>query len=111
MCGNDKIRVRLNKIKVFPVKLLTTEQVADLLQVHPFTVLKYIKDKKLKALKLGRVWRIRESDVETFLEDRSMASKEQNQNPERQEPPKKKEVEIDENNMLPNDKSDHYILE
>ncbi len=111
LCGNDKIRVRLNKIKVFPVKLLTTEQVADLLQVHPFTVLKYIKDKKLKALKLGRVWRIRESDVEKFLEERSMPSKETIQNQETQEIPKEKKEEIDENNMLPNDKSDHYILE
>jgi len=95
---------------LFPDKLLTTEQVAELLQVHPFTVLKYIKDKKLKAFKLGRVWRIRESDVEKFLEDRSMASKEPNQNPETIEIPKEKEIEIDEN-MLPNDKSDHYILE
>lgn len=95
---------------MFPVKLLTTEQVADLLQVHPFTVLKYIKAKKLKALKLGRVWRIRESDVEKFLEERSMPSKVTVQNPETPEIPKKKEVETD-NNMLPNDKSDHYILE
>lgn len=95
---------------MFPEKLLTTEQVADLLQVHPFTVLKYIKEKKLKAFKLGRVWRIRESDVETFLEDRSMASKEPTQNPEKQEPSKNEEIEIDDK-MLPNDKSDHYILE
>jgi excisionase family DNA binding protein len=95
---------------VFPDKLLTTEQVADLLQVHPFTVLKYIKDKKLKAFKLGRVWRIRESDVEKFLEDRSMASKEPIQNPEIKEIPKKEKIKTDEN-MLPNDKSDHYILE
>ena len=85
---------------MFPAKLLTTEQVADLLQVHPFTVLKYIKDKKLKALKLGRVWRIRESDVEIFLEDRSMASKEPTQNPETQETAEAPEVPNPEHDLI-----------
>ena len=53
-------------------KLLTTGQVAQILQVHPLTVLKYIKAGKLKGIKLGRVWRIKEQEVEKFLEDRSM---------------------------------------
>jgi len=88
-------------------KLLTTEQVAELLQVHPFTVLKYIKSGKLKAIKLGRVWRIRESNVERFLEERSMASKEPKETTEN---PETKEIHIEET-VLPNDKSDHYILE
>ena len=47
---------------------LTTEQVASLLQVHPFTVLKFIKQGKLKGVKLGRVYRIKETDVKDFLE-------------------------------------------
>jgi len=47
---------------------LTTEQVASLLQVHPFTVLKFIKQGKLKGVKLGRVYRIKENDVRDFLE-------------------------------------------
>lgn len=98
-------------------KLLTTEQVAELLQVHPFTVLKYIKTGKLKAIKLGRVWRIRESNVERFLEERSMASKEPKEENsttsetiEPTETKEAKEITIDKT-ILPNDKSDHYILE
>lgn len=48
--------------------ILTSEQVAKILQVHPFTVLKFIKQGKLKASKLGRVYRIRRSDVDEFLD-------------------------------------------
>lgn len=48
--------------------ILTVEQVAKILQVHPFTVLKFIKQGKLKAAKLGRVYRIRRSEVELFLD-------------------------------------------
>jgi excisionase family DNA binding protein len=49
--------------------ILTVEQVAQILQVHPFTVLKFIKKGKLKAAKLGRVYRIRRSDVDRFLDE------------------------------------------
>lgn len=95
---------------MIPDKLLTSEQVSKILQVHPFTVLKYLKAGKLKGIKLGRVWRIREKDVERFLEERSMASKE----PKKSEPPKKedrpKEVK-EETTTMPENQSDHYILE
>ena len=50
-------------------EILTAEQVANILQVHPFTVLKFIKQGKLKASKLGRVYRIRRSDVDEFLDN------------------------------------------
>jgi excisionase family DNA binding protein len=49
-------------------KYLTTEQVAEILQVHPFTILKFIKNGKIKGVKLGRVYRINENDVKEFLE-------------------------------------------
>ena len=48
--------------------ILTVEQVAQILQVHPFTVLKFIKQGKLKAAKLGRVYRIRRSEVDKFID-------------------------------------------
>lgn len=48
--------------------LLTPEQVADNLQLHHLTVLKFIKNKKLKSIKLGRIYRIRQEDLDTFLE-------------------------------------------
>lgn len=96
---------------MIPDKLLTSEQVSKILQVHPFTVLKYLKAGKLKGIKLGRVWRIRESDVERFLEERSMASAEPPETfkKEKTEEPLH-EIEIEET-VMPDDQSDHYILE
>jgi excisionase family DNA binding protein len=52
-------------------RILTPDQVAQILQIHPFTVLKFIKQGKLKASKLGRVYRIRESELESFLDQSS----------------------------------------
>lgn len=56
-------------------KFFTTEQVANILQVHPFTILKFIKQGKLPGIKLGRVYRIKESDVKAFLEERMTTKK------------------------------------
>jgi len=51
-------------------KFFTTEQVASILQVHPFTILKFIKAGKLQGIKIGRVYRIKESAIDAFLEER-----------------------------------------
>ncbi|MBI2464200.1 helix-turn-helix domain-containing protein [Candidatus Peregrinibacteria bacterium] len=52
-------------------KILTSQDVASLLQIHQFTVLKYIREGKLKAIKIGRVYRVREIDIDDFLESQS----------------------------------------
>ena len=52
-------------------EILTAEQVAQVLKIHQFTVLKFIKQGKLKASKLGRMYRIRRVDVEKFLDDQT----------------------------------------
>jgi len=49
-------------------KFFTVEQVAKKLQIHWQTVLTYIKSGKLKALKLGRGYRIDPRDLENFIE-------------------------------------------
>lgn len=51
--------------------VLTVEDAARILHLHPFTVLKLIKNKKLRAVKIGRVYRIRESELEAFLDRNS----------------------------------------
>jgi len=47
---------------------LTIEQVATKLQIHWQTVLTYIKSGKLRAVKLGRGYRIDPNDLERFIE-------------------------------------------
>lgn len=49
-------------------RLLTPDQVAKTLQVHHLTILKWIKAGKLKAIKLGRVYRIKQEDLEEFTQ-------------------------------------------
>ncbi|TSC59607.1 MAG: Uncharacterized protein LiPW15_627 [Parcubacteria group bacterium LiPW_15] len=51
-------------------KLLTIEEVAEILRVSTRSVNRYIELGKLKASKIG-VWRIKESDLNAFLEDTS----------------------------------------
>lgn len=82
---------------------LTTDQVANILQIHPFTVLKFIKEGKLKGIKLGRVYRIKESDVHEFLEER-MTRKDKN-NPS----PSKTYESPHEDTRNEND-GDHYFI-
>ncbi len=50
--------------------MLTTAQVAERLQVTQKTVVGWIQAGKLTAYKLSRLWRIKESDLEAFLEAR-----------------------------------------
>ena len=49
-------------------QLYTVEQVAEKLQVQPRTVRDWLKAGKLGGLITGRFWRIRESDLQTFLQ-------------------------------------------
>jgi len=55
-------------------KLLTITEIAKILRVHARSVNRYIEDGRLKASKLG-VWRIRQSDLNAFLENTSNVKK------------------------------------
>lgn len=49
----------------------TLEEVAQKLRVSNMTIYRYIKAKKLKALKLEKEWRIGSKNLEDFLQTRS----------------------------------------
>lgn len=47
-------------------ELLTVEQLANMLDLHPRTIRRYIRDNQLKASKVGGEWRITMEDAERF---------------------------------------------
>ncbi len=55
-------------------KLLTIEEVAKILRVSTRSVTRYIEFGRLKASKIG-VWRIKQSDLDNFLEQTSNQKK------------------------------------
>ncbi|MEM5816034.1 MAG: helix-turn-helix domain-containing protein [Candidatus Aenigmatarchaeota archaeon] len=48
-------------------KLYTPEEVAEILKVSVITVKKWLRSGELKGIKVGKLWRIREEDLQEFL--------------------------------------------
>jgi excisionase family DNA binding protein len=46
----------------------TISDVANLLQTKEATVRKYLRENKLKGYKVGKFWRIKEVDLENFMD-------------------------------------------
>jgi len=51
---------------------LTTEDIAEQLHISVYTVRRYIRSGKLKAVKLEGAYRIRPEDFEQFLKEREI---------------------------------------
>ncbi|MEM1138316.1 MAG: helix-turn-helix domain-containing protein [Pseudomonadota bacterium] len=49
--------------------LLTVHETAEALKVKESTIRSWIREKKLRAIKFGREWRVAVVDLETFLND------------------------------------------
>jgi len=47
--------------------LYTVEEIKDILKVTQRTLYNYIKSGNLKAVKIGKYWRITQADLEEFL--------------------------------------------
>ena len=52
-------------------KLMTLQEVSEILNVHYRTVLNWINEGKLEAVKTGRLWRVSQEQLNTFLERRN----------------------------------------
>lgn len=48
-------------------QLLSPEEVAKRLAISPKTVREYLREGRIKAMKVGRLWRVRESDLQQYL--------------------------------------------
>ncbi|HKC14709.1 MAG TPA: helix-turn-helix domain-containing protein [Patescibacteria group bacterium] len=53
--------------------LFNVNQAAFILKVHPLTIRRYIKEGKLKAIRIGGNVRIKESDLQSFNKEVSPA--------------------------------------
>lgn len=49
------------------IKVYTLEEVAKILQLTRRTLYSYIKDGKLKAVKIGKYWRVSEEILQQFI--------------------------------------------
>lgn len=48
-------------------RLLSTEEVAERLNVSPLTVRKWLRSGRLRGIKVSVLWRVRESDLNAFI--------------------------------------------
>ena len=49
------------------IKVYSPEQVAEILQVTTRTINNYIKAKTLKAVKIGKFWRVSDENLKEFI--------------------------------------------
>ena len=49
-------------------RLLTPEQTAARLQLREITILHWLRAKKRPGVKLGKLWRVKESDLRQFID-------------------------------------------
>jgi excisionase family DNA binding protein len=50
-------------------KILTINEIAEYLKVHPMTVYKYVKEGKIPAFKIGKSWRIQKDSIQKWMGD------------------------------------------
>lgn len=75
MCQDRAEGERVSEAQPFhPGGLLTVSEVAATMRVSNMTVYRLIKGGELPAVRVGKNYRIRESDVERFLQDRSVTA-------------------------------------
>ena len=53
-------------------KLLTPEDIAEILGIHIETVRRFAREGRLVGVKIGLDWRFKREDVEEFIEERRM---------------------------------------
>ena len=50
------------------LKVYTLEEVREILKLTQRTLYNYIKNRDLKATKIGKYWRVQHTDLEEFIE-------------------------------------------
>jgi excisionase family DNA binding protein len=61
----------MEKLSLMGEEILTTQEVAELLKLHPKTVNKLAKSGRVPAYRIGRQWRFRKSEILKLLEKKN----------------------------------------
>ena len=64
----------VNNVGVRPSALWTTEDVVAYLNVTPRTIYRLIRTGELPAIRIGHQWRIRQSDLDEWLDRQRVAA-------------------------------------
>jgi len=48
-------------------RVYTPEEIAEILQITEYTVLKWLREGKLEGFKAGRLWRVSEEKLNEFI--------------------------------------------
>lgn len=51
-----------------PEKLHTVEEAAEFFRIAPFTLRKWINEKRIEAIKMGREWRISPETMRAYID-------------------------------------------
>ena len=57
-----------------PIQIMTIEDVAKYLRMNEATIYRYIQEGKLPAARMGRNYRVRREDVDSFFEARKVSA-------------------------------------
>lgn len=49
-------------------RLLTTDEVAEWLAVHPMTIRRLVDERRISAIRVGHSWRFQRSAIEAYLD-------------------------------------------
>jgi len=60
--GDEKMPIRINKIKFY-----LTEEISDILHLSKESVVKYIHQGRIHAIKIGSAWHISNESLNDFL--------------------------------------------
>ncbi|MFH1640877.1 MAG: helix-turn-helix domain-containing protein [Candidatus Omnitrophota bacterium] len=55
-------------------KIMTSKELAAYLRLHPFTVLRYAREGKIPAFKIGMDWRFHRKYIDRWLREKSSLS-------------------------------------
>ncbi|WP_312445330.1 helix-turn-helix domain-containing protein [Lacrimispora sp.] len=59
-------------------KYYSVEQISEMLNIHPKTIQRYIREGKLRAGKIGKSWRVTGHDLSVFMESTKLPTGKEN---------------------------------